>query len=121
MRSHGISGLVALQELRDPSAPLLPYEKASLLTEFAMWVPDESRHLVRLGRLFGVPTLPGLAGALGYSGPLELLSMWLCLFCGNGMVVKDVFAHCRNSDVAVAAACGAQLVLVHVELGRWRV
>ena len=106
MRAHGIPGLLAIRML-DPAGS--KYEEANLLAEFARWVPDESRHLERLGQLFSVDTLPNLAIALGYDGPLELLSMWLCLFCGRGMMVQDVLLHMKDPEVAIAAARGAKL------------
>jgi hypothetical protein len=105
MRSHGITGLLAIRTTAPEGAK---YEEANSLAEFANWVPDESRHLERLGQLFSVDTLPELAIALAYDGPMELLSMWLCLFCGRGMVVQDVLMYMKDPAVAIAAACGAK-------------
>ena len=106
MRSHGIPGLLAIKLLAPAG---LKYEDANLLAELARWVPDASRHLERLGQLFSVDTLPKLAIALRYNGPLELLSMWLCLFCGRGVVAQDVLMHMKDPEVAIAAAPAAKL------------
>jgi len=105
MRCHGIPGLLAIR-FGTPAGE--KYDEANSLAEFANWVPDESRHLERLGQLFSVTTLHMLAVELGYDGPLELLSMWLCLFCGCGIVVQDVLTHMKDPEVAIAAACGAK-------------
>lgn len=109
MRSHGIPGLLATGEVGAVSGAVsAPFANAHLLAEFGRWVPDESCHLVRLGALFSVSTVHDLANALHYNGPLELLSMWLCLFCGKGMVAEEVLGLRGSLDMAVTAACGAR-------------
>ena len=113
MRFHGIAMLIELApptEEQSQMPSLRPLYDAGVLTEFARWVPDESKHLVWLGELFGVTTLAELVAKLDYSGPAELLSMWLCLFCSKGMVPLEVLQHFRDTPAALECARGPQLL-----------
>ncbi len=63
--------------------------------------PDERRWLLRLGEAFGQTTLPGLMRALGYQLPPEMLSAFLCLYCGKVPGPQDVFCEPSPEHVQV--------------------
>ena len=87
MRAAGIRSLVSLAVLSGRHfVSLAPYEQAELVKVHSETVPDQGKHLQRLSDSFGVHSMPDLANKLGYDGPLELLSMWACLFGGKQLV-----------------------------------
>ncbi len=87
MRAAGIRGLVSLAVLGGRHfVSLAPYEQAELVELHSETVPDQGKHLKRLSESLGVRSMPDLANKLGYDGPLELLSMWACLFGGKQLV-----------------------------------
>jgi hypothetical protein len=86
MRAAGIHGLVSLSRLGGHRfLSLAPYESAEAVGQHMETVPDQGRHLQRMANSVGEATMPGLASKLGYDGPLELLSMWTCLFGSSAL------------------------------------
>jgi hypothetical protein len=73
MRSAGIIGLVALGADG-------PWAASETLQEFRQHFPDEGQHLPHWARYFQVADVLSLVRMLRYSGPLELLTMCLCLY-----------------------------------------
>jgi len=107
MRAAGIRGLVSLAALGGHRyVSLAPYELAESVGRHCKTVPDQGGHLVRIANLLGVSTMPALANALGYDGPLELLSMWACLFGGKQFV--GVADKALNANMALECACSPQ-------------
>ena len=81
MRAEGIRGLVSLVALGGGRyVSLAPFVLAEAVDKHSDTVPDQGKHLERFANLLGVRSMPELANRLGYDGPLELLSMWACLF-----------------------------------------
>ena len=103
MRAAGIRSLVSLAALGGRRyISLAPYELAEAVEQHSHTVPDQSNHLQRLAKSLGVSSMPDLAGKLGYDGPLELLSMWACLFGSKQLVgVADTGL---NPDLALERA-----------------
>lgn len=81
MRRHKIPG-VARVSTTDPSLASA-LQRAELLTNHHTTVPDQKNLLLHMGQLFQVTTLPALADILHYTGPLEEMSLWLCLFAAD--------------------------------------
>jgi len=60
----------------------MPMAGQMSISVFQNMFPDERKWLTRFGWKDGQrTTLAGLFNRLGYTGPPELLSMWLCLLC----------------------------------------
>ena len=87
MRAEGIRGLISLVLLGGHRyVTLAPNEHAEAVQQHSDMVPGQCNHLQRLAKSLGVSSMPDLAGKLGYDGPLELLSMWACLFGSKQLV-----------------------------------
>lgn len=83
MRAAGIHGLVSLSCLgSNRFGSLAAYEQAEQVASHMTTVPDQNQHLAYLSQAVGVNNMQLLANRIGYDGPLELLSMWTCLFGG---------------------------------------
>ena len=78
----GVPGLTGVQGLT--GVPLLaglhPRRSAELIDVSAPCVPDREGHLHHLAAEFKALTMGQLSAALDYTGPVELLSMHLCIF-----------------------------------------
>ena len=86
MRAAGIPCLLSLSCLGARRfSSLRPFELAEQVVSHMACVPDESEHLLHLSQAFGASDMSSLGHKLGYDGPLELLSMWLCLFGNNSL------------------------------------
>lgn len=73
MRSAGIVSLVAFGAEG-------PWAASETLQELGKHFPDEQQHLTHWARYFRVADVLSLTRMLRYDGPLELLSMCLCLY-----------------------------------------
>ena len=73
MRSAGIVSLVAFGAEG-------PWAASETLQELGKHFPDEQQHLTHWARYFRVADVLSLMRMLRYDGPLELLSMCLCLY-----------------------------------------
>ena len=74
MRCAGLERLILVGGGRGPLS------LAESLTTFMDSVPDVSSHFVHCAAKLRVTTLADLVGALDWSGPPELLSMYFCLY-----------------------------------------
>ena len=73
MRSAGIVSLVAVRAEG-------PWAASETLQELGKHFPDEQQHLTHWSCYFRVADVLSLTRMLRYDGPLELLSMCLCLY-----------------------------------------
>jgi hypothetical protein len=105
MRLHGIDGLV----FPGPTASvpeLCQMARANHVDVFVESVPDTCGHLPHLSRLLAAPTMYELADALKYTGPIELLSMWLCIFGSAELATTDLATTLSDVDRARQIASG---------------
>ena len=78
------------------------YFDATLVNTFRQAMPDQCEHLVRLGEHLGSRTkhvtIFQVMEWLGYDGPVEDLSMWLCIFFDKNVNHHDVIRELREVD-----------------------
>ena len=105
MQARAIPRLVHVTT-EDAHASLV-YARAANLEYFQQYVPDEHGLLCHFGRLVQATTLPDLCVKLGFKGPMEELSMWLCLASGRRVSSEPgrmLLQHPRAPALACALA-----------------
>ena len=111
MRAAGIHGLVSLSCLgSNRFGSLAAYEQAEQVTNHMTTVPDQNQHLACLSQAVGVNNMQLLANRIGYDGPLELLSMWTCLFGGPTLrLFTRIEARVTSKVMVERASCSQSM------------
>ena len=112
MRRSGIQRLVDVRVAGcGGDEPYLQYAAQRVafhaqLCTHCRYAADAHGLLQHCGNVLGVQTVWELAQRLGYTGPIELLSMWLCLL-GGGTLCTPAAWDLLSSPRAPALACPA--------------
>ena len=61
--------------------------------EFAKAVPDQAQWVTRFAKHFGVVHMHEVMTQVGYDGPGELFSMYLCIFLARPLVERHAPSH----------------------------
>ena len=102
MRAHCIPGLVVVTT--EDACAAAVYSRAASLDHFQHTVPDTHGLLCHLGKLVHATTLPDLCMKLGFKGPMEDLSVWLCLASWH-RVTSNLGRTLLRHPLAPALAC----------------
>ena len=86
----------------------------ALLATHAKHAADSQNLLLHCGKVLGARTLWELCEQLEFSGPTELLSMWLCLFSGSQLCSEKAWCLLDTPRALVVACLACQCLVFTV-------